>query len=263
MNFKLATMKKVLVTGATGQTGSLVFQKLKNQPEEFAVVGFARSPEKAQQLFNSTDNLVFGDITSKPQIESAIAGCDALVILTSASPKMVAPPSEGNPPKFAYDPEGMPEQVDYHGQVNQIEAAKQAGVKQIVLVGSMGGTDPNHMLNRMGNGNILVWKRKAEQHLIDSGVDYTIIHAGGLLNEPGGVRELEVGRDDSLLSKDSPEGATNSLPREDVANLVVNALSEANARNKAFDVVSKREDDPKASVTKDFASLFAQTTGGL
>ena len=256
-------MKKVLVTGATGQTGSLVFKKLSSQPEEFKVVGFARSPEKAEQLFNSTTDIVFGDITNKPQIESAIAGCDALVILTSASPKMIAPPSEGNPPKFAYDPDGMPENVDYHGQVNQIEAAKQAGVKHIVLMGSMGGTDPNHMLNRMGNGKILIWKRKSEQHLIDSGVDYTIIRAGGLLNEPDGVRELVVGKDDTLLSENSPEGATNSIPRGDVANLIVNALREANARNKAFDVVTKQENDPNAELTKDFASLFAQTTGGL
>lgn len=29
-------------------------------------------------------------------------------------------------------------------------------MKQIVLVGSMGGTDLNHPLNSLGNGNILV-----------------------------------------------------------------------------------------------------------
>ena len=34
--------------------------------------------------------------------------------------------------------------------------AKAAGVKQIVLVGSMGGTNTNHPLNSLGNGNILV-----------------------------------------------------------------------------------------------------------
>jgi hypothetical protein len=39
--------------------------------------------------------------------------------------------------------------------------AKAAGVKHIVLVGSMGGTNPNHPLNSLGNGNILVssWRR--------------------------------------------------------------------------------------------------------
>lgn len=29
-------------------------------------------------------------------------------------------------------------------------------MKQIVLVGSMGGTDPSNPLNSLGNGNILV-----------------------------------------------------------------------------------------------------------
>ncbi len=213
-------------------------------------------------MFGSTKDFIVGDITNKSQIEAAIEGCDGLVILTSAVPKMVAPPSDGKPPEFAYNQGEMPEIVDYQGQVNQIDAAKGAGVKQIVLVGSMGGTKSDHVLNRMGNGNILVWKRKAEQYLIDSGVDYTIIRAGGLLNEPGEVRELLVGKDD-LLSINPPDGATNSIPREDVANLVINALKEPNARNKAFDVVSKLENTPNAFVTSDFDSLFAQTTGGL
>lgn len=34
--------------------------------------------------------------------------------------------------------------------------AKAAGVKHVVLVGSMGGTNLNHPLNSLGNGNILV-----------------------------------------------------------------------------------------------------------
>lgn len=38
-----------------------------------------------------------------------------------------------------------------------------------------------HVLVRpqLGNGNILMWKRKAEQYLIASGLTYTIIHPGG------------------------------------------------------------------------------------
>lgn len=54
----------------------------------------------------------------------------------------------------------------------------------------MGGTDPENFLNKLGGGNVLLWKRKAEQYLIASGLDYTIIHPGGLTDEPGGRREL-------------------------------------------------------------------------
>jgi len=120
----------------------------------------------------------------------------------------------------------------------------------------MGGTNENHPLNKLGNGNILIWKRKAEQYLIDSGIDYTIIRAGGLLNEPGGQRKLLVGKNDTLLDRESP-----TIPREDVAELIVQALSVPEARNKALDVVSEEASQGKG--TSDFTALFAQTTPGL
>ena len=256
------TVRKVLVTGATGRTGSLVLKKLRQHGDEFTAIGFARSPEKVKELFGSTENFFIGDIKEQSSLESALEGCDSLVILTSAVPKMKAPPQPGQRPEFDFASGEFPENVDWLGQKNQIDAAKKAQVKQIVLVGSMGGTDPNHMLNRIANGNILIWKRKAEQYLIDSGIHYTIIRAGGLINEPGGKRELIVGKDDALL-KNPPDGIPTSIPRGDVAEVVVQALKEPNAIDKAFDVISKPEDEPSSVVTKDFSSLFAHTTSGL
>lgn len=70
-------------------------------------------------------------------------------------------------------------QVDWIGQKRQFDAAKAAGVEHVVLVSSMGGTDLSNSLNKIGDGNILVWKRKAEQYLISLGITYTIIHPGG------------------------------------------------------------------------------------
>lgn len=253
---------KVLVTGATGRTGSLVLQKLRQQPDKFTAVGFARSSAKAEEQFGSTEGFYIGDIADRSALDIALSGCQALVILTSAVPQLKAPPQPGERPEFDFAPRGLPEEVDYHGQINQIDAAKAAGVEQIVLVGSMGGTDENHPLNRLGNGNILVWKRKAEQYLIDSGIDYTIVRAGGLLDKPGGKRELLVGENDEML-KSPPNGIPTSIPRADVAEVVVQALQEANARNKAFDVISKPDEDASAVITTDFAALFERTTPGL
>ena len=61
----------------------------------------------------------------------------------------------------------------------------------------MGGTQPENFLNSIGkvegddkSGNILLWKRKAEEYLINSGMSYTIIHPGGLLDKEGGAREI-------------------------------------------------------------------------
>ena len=169
-------VKKVLVTGATGRTGSLVLKKLRQRADEFQGIGFARSAEKIEEIFGSTEDFYLGDIKDSSSLESALEGCDALVILTSAVPQMKAPSQPGQRPEFDFAPGEFPEEIDWLGQKNQIDAAKKAQVKQVVLVGSMGGTDPNHMLNRIGNGNILIWKRKAEQYLIYSGQNYTIIN---------------------------------------------------------------------------------------
>jgi uncharacterized protein YbjT (DUF2867 family) len=258
----MTTPLHVLVTGATGRTGSIAVQKLQQRPEHFMVRGFARSEAKIRERFGSTDGFYIGDIRDPDSLNAAIAGCEALVILTSAIPQMKAPPLPGQRPEFIYPEGGTPEQVDYQGQVNQIEAAKAAGVQQVVLVGSMGGTNEQHPLNRMANGNILIWKRKAEAYLIESGLDYTIIRAGGLQDQPGGQRELLVGKDDGMLVN-PPDGIPTSIPRADVAEIVVQALLVPSARNKAFDVISKPEGTPGAVVTTDFHALFEQTTSGL
>ena len=255
-------MKKVLITGATGRTGSLVLKKLRQLKDGFEVVGFARSRAKVAEIFGSTEGFCFGDILDRASLEKAMVGCQALVILTSAVPKMKSLPKPNERPEFEFEAQGMPEQVDWLGQKNQIDVAETVGVQHIVLVGSTGGTNENHPLNSLGNGNILIWKRKAEQYLIDSGIDYTIIRGGGLLDKPGGSRELIVGKNDTL-STSPPNGIPPHIPREDVANIVVQALKEPSARNKAFDVISSPEDGPSAIPTTDWAGLFAQTTPGL
>ncbi|WP_069789269.1 SDR family oxidoreductase [Cyanobacterium sp. IPPAS B-1200] len=255
-------MLKILVTGATGRTGSLVVKKLQTQSNDFQVIGFGRSHEKVQQIFGTTKDFLIGDILSENDLEKAMEGCQTLIILTSATPQMKGIPQEGKRPEFEFPDHGTPEIVDWQGQKNQIDIAKEVGIKHIILVGSMGGTNPNHPLNSLGNGNILLWKRKAEEYLIGSGIDYTIIRAGGLLDKPDGRRELLVGKDDNFLNS-PPDGVPTSIPRGDVANTVIAALTAPNARNKAFDLISKPEDFPHSEITKDWDKLFYQTTSSL
>ena len=199
---------------------------------------------------------------------------DALVILTSAVPKpkvlslvkalisKILPWMENKRPEFYFPEEGTPEKVDWLGQKAQIDAALAAGVKKIVLVSSMGGTQLDNFLNTMGGGggndekigekNILLWKRKAEMYLVASGVDYTVIHPGGLLNKDGGKRELLVGVDDELL-----KGDRRSVPRADVAEVVVRCLLEAKdeASNLSFDLASREEGEGDGPTTNVAALL--------
>ncbi|XP_073044453.1 uncharacterized protein At5g02240-like [Primulina eburnea] len=244
----------VLVTGAGGRTGQIVYKKLKERSDQYIARGLVRTPDSKEKI-GGGDDVYIGDIRDTESIVPAIQGIDALIILTSAVPKMKPgfDPAKGGRPEFCFEDGAFPEQVDWFGQKNQIDAAKAAGVKQIVLVGSMGGTDPNHPLNSLGNGNILVWKRKAEQYLADSGVPYTIIRAGGLQDKDGGLRELIVGKDDELLQTE-----TRTIARADVAEVCIQALIIEEAKFKAFDLASKPEGS--GTPTTDFKSLFSQIT---
>ena len=244
----------VLVTGAGGRTGRIAFEKLK-QDARFVARGLVRT-EEGKAALGGGDGLFVGDISKPETLAPAFEGIDALIILTSAVPKMKPgfDPTQGGRPEFYFVEGGSPEEVDWIGQKAQIDAAIAAGVKQIVLVGSMGGQDESNQLNSIGNGNILVWKRIAEKYLADSGVPYTIIRAGGLQDKPGGVRELLIGKDDSLL-----QTQTRTIARADVAEMVIQALLIEEAKNKALDLASKPEEEPGIPTT-DFKKVFEEVT---
>ncbi|KAK9806478.1 hypothetical protein WJX73_001523 [Symbiochloris irregularis] len=257
----MAGQKTVLVTGAGGQTGKIVLEKLLAAKDKFSVRGLVHSSQSAQRVHQETgipaQALYTADITeaASPGLSEAMDGIDALIIATSAVPKLKKLSLPGaifgkitggsGMPGFYYNQ--MPEQVDWLGQKNQIDAAVKAGVKRVVLISSMGGTDPNHMLNRMGDGQILVFKRKAEEYLMSQkGVDFTILHPGGLTNDREGERELVFGVDDDLM-----KSKERRIPRGDVAELCVQSLVLPEASNRSIDVVSR-----PGTATTDYRALF-------
>jgi len=238
---------RVAVTGAGGQTGGYVFRKMLARPEIFSPVGITRTVPSREVLLALTgcapSQVVAIDVANGHRIiarlAAAFAGCAALVICTTAKVK----PTGKTKPLLGF-PDGQPYRVDWLGQRNQIDAAREAGVEHVVVCGSMGGTNPNHIVNNFGRspdglsgGGILLWKRRAEKYLIDSGLTYTIVHCGPLLNEPGGRRRLSVGVDDSLLPNQSHEAG--SVPREDVAEVLVQSLLHEDYRNRSFDLVAE------------------------
>jgi len=85
--------------------------------------------------------------------------------------------------------------------------------------------------------------------LIDSGLPYTIVHPGGLINEPGNERELVLGIDDSQDGTES-----RSVPREDVAEVMMQSLLHSETyKNRSFDLRSKPVGE--GDVTKNFVAL--------
>lgn len=83
--------RKVLVTGAAGRTGSLVFKKLQAKPE-FMPVGLVRSSKSAGKLRKATgateEQVLIGDAMDPASLAKAMAGCDSVILCSSATPKV-------------------------------------------------------------------------------------------------------------------------------------------------------------------------------
>ena len=313
-----SAQESVLVTGASGRTGQLVFEALLNDPR-FAPKALVRSERSAKQLRKSVpgtglDQIIICDVTSdlkrntstKTTSDTAstasssqtaksaastaststsapplseLEACSSMVICTSAVPRISklsllqavlrAPVNvlrgrkfmDFRTLRFVWKNGGYPEQVDYHGAVAQIDLARQLRMKQIVVVSSMGGTDPSNFLNSVGknsktgtgHGDILLWKRKAERYLVEQaaatpGLDYAIIHPGGLVDSPAGVEDFVLDVDDKLMQKKK-----RSICREDVAKLCVAALVHGKGQQVSLDCITVAVEDGNKPRTADEA----------
>lgn len=241
----------VLVTGATGRTGSLVYNALRNARGPHGVRALVRHRAKARKVLDCTecdeaDGVFVGDVTHADDLEAPFAGVASAVILTSSMPYKLANGS------WTYPPGGSPREVDWLGQDNQVAAARRAGAQRVVLVSSMGTTQPDSPLDKLGGGYALFYKAQGELSLLSSAsaLNFTIVKPAGLLDEPGGRRRLLVGRNDELARN----RALMTVPRADVAALVVAALDARAPSNLRFDLAS----DPAGPPTTDLRELLTE-----
>ena len=77
--------------------------------------------------------------------------------------------------------------------MNVVEASKAAGVKQMVLVSSIGTDEPIANPANIFWG-ILFWKKRAEEHLQRSGLPYTIVRPGGLVTDEVDMKDSKKRR---------------------------------------------------------------------
>jgi uncharacterized protein YbjT (DUF2867 family) len=86
--------------------------------------------------------------------------------------------------------------------------------------------------------NTLVWRRKVEEELRASGVNYTIIRVGFLTNGPGGRFRIRIGQDELPLSP------RHKIAREDVAEAFIRALRDPNTSRRTIEIVQAHEAGP-------------------
>jgi nucleoside-diphosphate-sugar epimerase len=223
--------KKVLVTGATGKTGSWIVKRLLHYGVPVRV--FVRSEEKARSLFGDAVEVALGKIQDAEAISRAVSGCDAVISALGSS---------------AVSGEASPHEVDRDGAIRLMDEAVKAGVRHFGMVSSIGVTKWYHPLNLFAG--VLNMKFAAEEHLRKqfsaAGRSYTIVRPGGLKDEEPLQYRLHVDQGDHLWN-----GWTN---RSDVAELLVLSLWTKNAANKTFEVINDVP-EPQASLAGYFDQL--------
>ncbi|MBM7648664.1 uncharacterized protein YbjT (DUF2867 family) [Bacillus ectoiniformans] len=200
----------VLLAGANGQIGKHLVQLFK-ESNEHTVRAMVRKEEQAEELKQAGVEAVVADLEgSVEQLAEAAKGCDAIIF------------TAGSGGHTGLDKTLL---IDLDGAVKTIEAAEQAGIKRFVMVSALGA-------HNRDNWNEAIRPYYAAKHYADrmleaSGLTYTIVRPGGLLNEPGTGK---VAMAENLTRA--------AIPREDVARTVLAVLDEQKTYNRSFDLVS-------------------------
>jgi uncharacterized protein YbjT (DUF2867 family) len=152
-------MRRVLVAGATGYLGGYVVRELKAQG--YFVRALARSPAKADSLHGVVDEVHVGQVTER---ETLSGGCDGMDVVFSSI-------------GITRQRDGLTfRDVDFQGNRNLLETARQAGVRKFVYVSIMDGTRLRHL-------DIV----KAHEDFVDvlarSGLAFTVVRPTGYFSD--------------------------------------------------------------------------------
>ncbi len=210
----MTSASDIFLAGASRGVGREIAQCLRTQ--QLKVKALLRTLTVASELEEIGIQVVQGDALNVDDVERAIQADEKIDTVISTIGGL---PADGQRP-------------DYFGNKNLIDAAVKAGVQKFILVSSIGAGDSVNALSPQALaalGTVLAEKDKAEQHLIVSGLTYTIIRPGGLKSEPA--------TGNGVLTEDPR--VIGSINRQDVAQLVCRCLNSQGADNKILSAVDR------------------------
>lgn len=201
----------VLVAGGHGQVALRLLKLLAERGDRAR--GLIRNPDHAADLQAVEAQAVVGDLESDDVAEH-VRGADAVVFAAGAG--------AGSGPE-------RKRTVDYGGAVKLLEAAQVAGVRRYVIVSSIGAQDPEAGSEQMRP--YLQAKADADERVMASNLDWTVVRPGSLTDDPG------TGRVDVSTSL-GRRGVGGGASRDDVALVLATALTEPATVGKVFEVLT-------------------------
>ena len=210
---------KIGVTGATGQLGRLVVEKLKQKVAADTIVALVRNPEKAADL--GVEARVF-DYTKPESLVASLKGIDKLLLIS------------GNE---------IGQRLPQHKAV--IEAAKQAGVKQITYTSILHADSSPLGLAGEHLGTEVAIK--------ESGLTYTILRNGWYTENYTGSAKGAVGA--GAFIGNAGDGKIASAARVDYAEVAAVVLAGEGHENKTYELAG----DEAYTLTELAAEISRQT----
>ncbi|MBD2503545.1 SDR family oxidoreductase [Anabaena azotica] len=260
----------VLVVGATGGVGQLVVGKLLEKGVKVRTL--TRNAEKAKKMFDDKVEVFVGDIREPNTLPAAVDNVTQIICCTGTT----AFPSA----RWEFDPQpnfwewgqifldsnyreakakNTPAKVDAEGVANLVAAAPR-NLRRFVFVSSVGilrkDQPPFSILNAFG---VLDAKQKGEQAIINSGLPYTIIRPGRLIDGPYTSYDLNTllkattdGKLDVVIGKG--DTLAGDASRIDVAAACVESIFYSASEGQIFELVNKGT----RPATIDWEKLFSQ-----
>lgn len=201
---------KVVIIGANGQIGQHVVKELQRS-DTHTVTAVVRKEEQAQKLKANNIQAIVADLEgSVDDLAKAITGADAVIFIAGSG-------GHTGPDKTLL--------IDLDGAVKTMEATKQVGIDRYIMVSAY-GADKRQNWNE-GMRPYYVAKHYADRLLEASGLNYTIVRPGGLVNEPS-TGKIAVGA----------EAKPSTITREDVAHTLIATLENEKTYKRAFNLVN-------------------------
>jgi uncharacterized protein YbjT (DUF2867 family) len=177
-----------LITGATGNIGSLVVERLIQRGNRPRV--FVRDAEKARARYGNRVDVAAGDLADAATLAPALAGIDTLFLVNSGHDLAAR--------------DGAAAKV-----------AKAAGVRHLVKLSSIDAREQN-----VGTG---VWHAQGEAAIRASGIAFTFVQPSGFMTNAlfwaGSIKS------EGIVRSATGDGKIPFIHSEDIADVVIKALT--------------------------------------
>ena len=211
-------MKKILVIGASGFVGRHVAQAL--LADGYEVRCLARNPARVQDLAAAGCEVVQGDISDLASMESALESVEAAYIsIHTLSPQQATTAGQD----FM--------EVERNGLQNIVTACRTHSVRRLIYVTFL-GTAPE---------SPSAWVRgrwQAEQFLLNSGLDVTVLRPGQIVGVGGQGFDMMVSqaKKSAAIIMGSGKQKWRNIALDDLVYYLVGVLDNPRAYGQCYDV---------------------------